>query len=591
MFCLFICSYFASISLINHILTVFSSGLTQPKQVADRLIAALPQPNPVTASVSAAPNGFINIHLSPDLLVNTIAKVVTQGCLPPPVQKKRVLVDFSSPNIAKEMHVGHLRSTIIGDAVCRMLEFVGHDVLRVNHVGDWGTQFGMLITYLLAEYPDFLSNPPDISNLTKIYKESKKRFDEDPQFKETSRLNVVKLQAGDTTCRTIWQSLCDISRKEFQKVYDMLDIKLTEVGESFYNPFIPSVIEELQAKGLVEKDAGMDIVKLPHFTIPLILRKSDGGFGYDSTDMAALKYRLFTLEREWIVVITDAGQANHFHMCFDTAKAAGWVSETHHRLDHIGFGVVCGEDGKRFKTRSSETVRLIDLLQAAKEKMHESLMQRQQQNLEFATQAAAAAAASVSCDTNNNNNATVLAAKKAKNIVPPEEIETAAARIGYGAVKYFDLKQHPETNYIFSYENMLNTKGDTAVYLMFAYARVASILRKAAEEKNLSLAGFSGQASDLLSRHLQTPEERALAFELLQFGDVITTVLHELLPNRLCDYLKEVSVKFTEFVTKCQVLNNETQGVTQARLLLCEATRRTMQQCFALLGIEPCERI
>lgn len=553
-------------------------ALSQPKLVADRIIAALPE-NPVTTAVSAAPNGFINITLSPALLINTITTIVTQGLLPPPLPKKRVLVDFSSPNIAKEMHVGHLRSTIIGDALCRILEFVGHDVLRVNHVGDWGTQFGMLITYLLAEYPDFLTNPPDISDLTRIYKESKKRFDADEQFKETSRLNVVRLQSGDATCRTIWQSLCDISRKEFQKVYDLLDIRLEEVGESFYNPMIPGVIDELRGLGLVQPDEGMDIVKLPHFTIPLILRKSDGGYGYDSTDMAALKHRLFNLKRDWIVVITDAGQANHFHMCYDTARAAGWV--THQRLDHIGFGVVCGEDGKRFKTRSSETVRLIDLLNAARDRMRESLVQRQQQNAEFAAEAAANAT--------TTEEIANLAAKKVKNIVPPEEIESAAQKIGYGAVKYFDLKQHPETNYIFSYENMLNTKGDTAVYLLFAYARLASILRKAEEEKNIVLATFTAQATSLLT--LAAPEERALAFELLQFGDVIGTVLQELLPNRLCDYIKELSVKFTEFVTKCQVLNNDDIAITQSRLLLCEATRRTMRQCFALLGIEPCERI
>eukprot|EP01033_Poteriospumella_lacustris_P005859 gene5859-4209_t len=470
-------------------------SLSQPKLVADRIIAALPE-NPVTAAVSAAPNGFINITLSPALLVNTITTIVTQGLLPPPLPKKRVLVDFSSPNIAKEMHVGHLRSTIIGDALCRIFEFVGHDVLRVNHVGDWGTQFGMLITYLLAEYPDFLTNPPDISDLTRIYKESKRRFDADEQFKETSRLNVVRLQSGDATCRTIWQSLCDISRKEFQKVYDLLDIRLEEVGESFYNPMIPGVIDELRNLGLVQPDEGMDIVKLPHFTIPLILRKSDGGYGYDSTDMAALKHRLFNLKRDWIVAAANA-------------------------------------------TTTEEIAN--------------------------------------------------LAAKKVKNIVPPEEIEASAQKIGYGAVKYFDLKQHPETNYIFSYENMLNTKGDTAVYLLFAYARLASILRKAEEEKNIVLATFTAQATSLLT--LATPEERALAFELLQFGDVIGTVLQELLPNRLCDYIKELSVKFTEFVTKCQVLNNDDIAVTQSRLLLCEATRRTMRQCFALLGIEPCERI
>ncbi len=233
--------------------------------------------------------------------------------------------------------------------MCRILEFCGFEVLRVNHVGDWGTQFGMLITYLQEKFPDILESPPNISDLTLIYKESKKRFDADELFKETSRLNVVKLQSGDFACRAIWTLLCNISRKEFQVVYDSLGVVLEEVGESFYNSMIPGTIEELQQLGLVEDENGMLIVKLPHFTIPLMVRKSDGGYGYDSTDMAALKYRIQQLDRDWLIYITDAGQAPHFHMCFDAGRAANWVGDR--RIDHIGFGVVCGDDGKRFKTR------------------------------------------------------------------------------------------------------------------------------------------------------------------------------------------------------------------------------------------------
>lgn len=317
--------------------------------------------------------------------------------------------------------------------------------MRVNHVGDWGTQFGMLITYLQEQYPDILNHPPNISDLTLLYKASKKRFDEDIQFKETSRLNVVKLQSGDHACRAIWQLLCNISRTEFQKVYDILQVKLFEMGESFYNPMIPQVIEELKQLEFVKEDDGMLIFTMPHFTIPLILRKSDGGYGYDSTDMAALHYRLFELQREWVIVITDAGQATHFYMCFDAARSANWLVPGKHRVDHIGFGVVCGDDGKRFKTRSSETVRLIDLLNTAKDKMKESLLER------------------------------VL---EGKSPLQADEIDRAAGIIGYGAVKYFDLKNNPSTNYIFKYERMLDTKGDTAVYLLFAYARLSSILRK-----------------------------------------------------------------------------------------------------------------
>lgn len=527
-----------------------------PKDVAERIIAAIPV-NPIVAATSSAPNGFINITLSAATMTGAIAGIIQEGVKPPVLPPQQVLVDFSSPNIAKEMHVGHLRSTIIGDSICRLLEFCGFDVMRVNHVGDWGTQFGMLITYLQEAFPDILTNPPNISDLTVIYKASKKRFDEDDAFKLASRNNVVKLQAHDPACTAIWQLLCTISRAEFQKVYDALDIKLTEVGESFYNPLIPGTIQELEELKLVETDeSGMLLLRLPHFTIPLIVRKSDGGYGYDSTDMAALKYRTQTLKRSWLVYITDAGQAPHFHMCFDGARAAGWVPAETHRVDHIGFGVVCGDDGKRFKTRSSETVRLIDLLDAAKDRMKESLRVR---------------------------------GEEGKSALKGEELEAAAKIIGYGAVKYFDLKQNPVSNYIFSYDRMLDTKGDTAVYLLFAYARLASILRKAADERSIDFAPLHQQAQHLLT--IEHPAERALAFELLQLGDVIKSVIADLLPNRLCDYLKSLAVAFTDFVTKCHVLNAESAVVMHSRLLLCEATRRVMAQCFQLLGIGTLERI
>jgi len=335
-----------------------------------------------------------------------------------------------------------------------VLEYCGFDVMRVNHVGDWGTQFGMLITFLQEKYPDILTNPPNISDLTAIYKQSKARFDTDELFKEISRLNVVKLQSGDEACRSIWLLLCDISRREFHKVYQALDVRLDEVGESFYNPIIPEVVNILKGHDVVEEDQGMLIIKLPHFTIPLILRKSDGGYGYDSTDLAALYHRTQTLQREWIIIITDAGQSPHFHMCYDVAKKIYWATENH-RLDHIGFGVVCGDDGKRFKTRSSETVRLIDLLDAAKDRMLVALQGR---------------------------------VEEGKSSLVGDELEVAARIIGYGAVKYFDLKQHPSTDYIFSYDRMLDTKGDTAVYLLFAFARLSSILRKAVEVRSIDLS-------------------------------------------------------------------------------------------------------
>lgn len=522
-----------------------------PREIAEKIVHFMPA-NMLTAEVTTAANGFINIKISTTALVHTLASITKSLHMAPPAMTPlKILVDFSSPNIAKEMHVGHLRSTIIGDALCRTFEFCGHDVMRVNHVGDWGTQFGMLITYLTDTFPDILTSPPNISDLTVIYKASKQRFDTDEDFKERSRLNVVKLQSGDLACHKIWNLLCDISRLEFQKVYDTLEVRLHEVGESFYNPIIPGVIEELQMKGFVLEENGMLIIKLPHFTIPLIVRKSDGGYGYDSTDMAALSHRIRTLHRDWIIIITDAGQSTHFHMCFDTARAAGIV--TTQRLDHIGFGVVCGDDGKRFKTRSSETVRLIDLLNAAKDRMKTGLQARYEEG---------------------------------KTSLQGVDLEHAARVIGYGAVKYFDLKQHPSTDYIFSYDRMLDTKGDTAVYLLFAFARLASILRKAREEKGIDVEDLSKTGELIIT--LEHPAERALAFELLQLNDTIRAVVSDLMPNKICEYLKEVCVKFSDFVTKCHVLN---AAETNSRLLLCEATKRVMATCFHLLGINTLEKI
>ena len=533
------------------------TGPTTPKDIGSLIVHALPE-NDLVSEASVMPNGFINIRVATSLLIKTLANVVSHGVKPPGVTKQKVLVDFSSPNIAKEMHVGHLRSTIIGDCLCRTLEFCGHDVLRVNHVGDWGTQFGMLISYLQEKYPDIHSNPPDIGDLTKIYKAAKERFDADEDFKTLSRSNVVKLQSGDAGCNAIWKLLCDISRREFQRVYDALGIRLTEVGESFYNAMIPPVLEELTQLGLTEKEGELLLSRLPHFDIPLILRKSDGGYGYDSTDMAAIKYRLKTLDRDWLIYITDAGQMGHFHKVFDVAKKAGWTKEGgesgEKRLDFVGFGVVCGEDGKRFKTRSGETVRLIDLLNAAKDRMEVSLNNRKEEG---------------------------------KTNLPSDAIGKAASSIGYGAVKYFDLKQNPATNYVFNYDRMLDTKGDTAVYLLFAYARVASILRKGFDEKKFDPSSLS--ANDLEAKiSLNDPSERALAFELLQFGEVVRSTLNELSPNKLCDYLKEVSIRLTDFVTKCHVLNS---SETESRLILCESTRLVLDKVFGLLGIETLEKI
>lgn len=538
------------------------TGPSMPKDVADRVLRAMP-PNTVITSATAAPNGFINIKLSLDTMKTSIYSIVRDGVKAPVAPKLKILVDFSSPNIAKQMHVGHLRSTIIGDCISKVLEFMGFDVMRINHVGDWGTQFGMLIGHLLDTYPNLLSDRPDldIAGLNELYKASRKRFDEDPIFKERSRENVVKLQAGDAECRAIWDFLCDTSRIEFQKVYDCLKVELKEVGESFYNPLIPSTIVELTSKGLIQISENMKVIKLPHFTYPLILQKSDGGYGYDSTDMAAIRYRSQELSRDWIIYITDAGQSTHFNMCFDAAREAGWLNNESKsvRVDHIGFGVVLdAELGTRLRTRSSDTIGLLGFLVEAQKRMKDSLHAR---------------------------------ASEGKSNVVGEEQDLAAAKIGCGAVKYFDLKNHPTTDYKFSYDRMLDTKGDTGVYLMYAFARINSILRKGKETKGIDISAVSDVFTNPLTICLEHPSERALAFELLQFGDVISVVVKELLPNRICEYLNSVATKATDFVTQCHVLNAPTEDITKSRLVLCEGVKKVMQKCFDLLGIEPLDRI
>jgi len=465
-------------------------------------------------------------------------------------------VDFSSPNIAKEMHVGHLRSTILGESVCRILEYVGHNVHRTNHVGDWGTQFGMLIQYLKEEYPEVASSEeaqmPNITDLTVFYKAAKQRFDDSPEFKKIAQANVVKLQSGDPECRKIWKMLCDVSRLEFQKVYNRLDAKIEEKGESYYNDKIPPVIEEFDKAGLLStEEGGAKCVWVEGHQIPLMLQKSDGGYGYDSTDMAALKYRLHEVGAQRVVVLTDYGQGNHFSMCFGAAKAIGWLDKNQ-RLDHIGFGTVNGEDGKRFKTRSGDTVRLVDLLDEAVKRMEDSLTAR---------------------------------IKEGKAAIKEEDVHEVAEAIGYGAVKYFDMSRNPTSEYKFSYDKMLETTGNTAVYLLYARARLESIIAKAKAEHNCDAEELIKAGETPTVAH---PAERKLVMQLHQWTEVMEQTLDDLYPYHICDYVYNVSIAASDFVTKCKVLGTPEM---KSRLLLCHATTVAMVQCFELLGIRQVKRI
>ncbi|KAI4347049.1 hypothetical protein L6164_007899 [Bauhinia variegata] len=522
-----------------------------PPSVGQAIMKNLPSSEMIECCNVAGP-GFVNVVLSKIWIAQNIQHMLINGIdtWAPRLPFKRAVVDFSSPNIAKEMHVGNLRSTIIGDTLARMLEFSHVEVIRRNHVGDWGTQFGMLIEYLFEKFPNWEDvAEAAIGDLQAFYKASKQRFDSDPVFKERAQQAVVRLQGGESKYRKAWAQICEISRNEFQKVYERLGVHLEEKGESFYNPFIPGVLEELSNKGLIEESEGARVIMVEGVNIPLIVVKSDGGYNYASTDLAALWYRLNKEKAEWIIYLTDVGQAPHFAMIFNAAKRAGWLpadDTLYPRTTHVGFGHVLGDDGKRFRTRSSEVVRLVDLLDEAKSRSKTALLERE----------------------------------TARNW-PEEEVEKTAEAVGYGAVKYADLKNNRLTNYTFNFDQMLNDKGNTAVYLLYAHARICSIIRKSGKDVE--------EIKKIGKVVLDHPDERALGIHLLQFSEVFEEACNNFLPNVLCEYLYNLSEIFTKkFYSNCQVVGSPEET---SRLLLCEATATVMRKCFYLLGVVPVYKI
>ncbi|XP_039136284.1 arginine--tRNA ligase, cytoplasmic-like isoform X3 [Dioscorea cayenensis subsp. rotundata] len=532
-----------------------SAEFKNPKSVGQGIISNLP-PSEMIESTSVAGPGFVNIGLSSTWMAQSIQNMLSNGIgtWAPLLPASRVLVDFSSPNIAKEMHVGHLRSTIIGDTLARMLEFSNAEVFRRNHVGDWGTQFGMLIQHLFETFPNWEDiGEQAIGDLQEFYKASKKRFDEDDLFKERAQEAVVRLQSGEDKYRDAWKRICEISRREFDLVYERLGVHLEVKGESFYNPYIPGVLEELSSKGLIEESEGARVIFIEGQQIPLIVVKRDGGYNYASTDLAALWYRLNVEKADWIIYVTDVGQSLHFTMFFSAAKRAGWLPDSNikafPKTSHVGFGLVLGSDGKRFRTRSSEVVRLVELLDEAKNRSKAELLKRLEESGKLAEWT-------------------------------DEELEKTAEAIGYGAVKYADLKNNRLTNYTFSFDQMLNDKGNTAVYLLYAHARICSIIRKSGKEiEDLKKTGR------IVLGHA---DERILGLHLIRFAENVEEACTNLLPNVLCEYLYDLSDKFSRFYASCQVVGSAEET---SRLLLCEATAVVMRKCFHLLGIQPVYKI
>ncbi|MEY3544753.1 MAG: arginine--tRNA ligase [Cyanobacteriota bacterium] len=535
-----------------------------PRKIAEAVVEQL-KADPVFAELCLEPQiagpGFINLTLKPERLAAEVqARLGDQRLGVPAVQGSApVVVDFSSPNIAKEMHVGHLRSTIIGDSLARVLEFRGHPVLRLNHVGDWGTQFGMLITHLKQVAPEALdtADAVDLGDLVAFYRQAKQRFDDDEAFQTTSREEVVKLQGGDPVSLKAWGLLCDQSRREFQKIYNQLDIRLSERGESFYNPYLEGVVADLEAAGLLVVDDRARCVFLEGVSgkdgkpLPVIVQKSDGGFNYATTDLAAIRYRFGAAPEgdgaRRVIYVTDAGQANHFAGVFQVARRAGWVPEGG-RLEHVPFGLVQGEDGKKLKTRAGDTVRLRDLLDEAVERAEADLRRRLDEEGRSEDEAF---------------------------------IENVATTVGLAAVKYADLSQNRITNYQFSFDRMLALQGNTAPYLLYAVVRIAGIARKGGDLE-------AGAGSEPLQ--FAEPQEWALVRELLKFDAVIAEVEEELLPNRLCTYLFELSQVFNRFYDQVSVLKAE-EPARSSRLALCRLTADTLKLGLGLLGIPTLERM
>ncbi|KAH8854373.1 Arginine--tRNA ligase, cytoplasmic [Schistosoma japonicum] len=526
-----------------------------PLDIAKSIITALPV-NELIQNVDIVPPGFMNIWVQRNFISTEVRKILLHGVTPPFIPNKySVIIDMSSPNIAKEMHVGHLRSTIIGESISRLLSFLGHKVLKLNHLGDWGTQFGMLITHLKDVYPDCETYPP-ISDLQEFYKTSKARFDKEEEFNQRAHLAVVKLQQNDPDYVSAWKQICDISRKEFDDIYRRLGIKnLVERGESFYQSRMEEFVEYLKSQKALQEDEGRLILWPPKCEVPLTVVKSDGSFTYDTSDLTALLHRLHEEKADWVLYVVDNGQAVHLNTVFAGAEMLGYYKPDVQRVQHIGFGVVLGEDKKKFKTRSGDTVRLVDLLNEGLERAKNRLLEKER-NKEL-TEA---------------------------------EFERAQKAVAYGCIKYADLSHSRTIDYVFSFDRMLDDKGNTAVYLLYAYTRIRSIIRNAGySDKSIN------EIIDTLPLNFDHPMEFTLAKALCRLPDILLKIQNDFLLHSLCDYLYDLSCVFTNFYDTCYCIerNQETGDVqiNKERILLCEATARVMKCGFDILGIETVEKM
>ncbi|MFF9025374.1 arginine--tRNA ligase [Streptomyces eurythermus] len=544
----------------NGILALAKKAKANPRELATEVVGRVVTGD-VIQDVEVSGPGFLNITVADKAITGNLAARYADDTgrlgVPTAADPGTTVIDYAQPNVAKEMHVGHLRSAVIGDSVVQLLEFTGENVIRRHHIGDWGTQFGMLIQYL-DEHPHELDHKADrvtgeeaMSNLDRLYKAARKLFDSDEEFKTRARRRVVDLQAGDPHTLAMWQKFVDESKIYFFSVFEKLDMEIRDadiVGESGYNDMLAETCRLLEESGVAVRSEGalcvfFDDIKGPDGKpVPLIVQKSDGGYGYAATDLSAIRDRVFNLKANTLLYVVDARQALHFRMVFETARRAGWLGDDVTAVQ-LAFGTVLGKDGKPFKTREGETVRLVDLLDEAIDR------------------------------------ASAVVREKAQDL-SEEEIAERGAQVGIGAVKYADLSTSANRDYKFDLDQMVSLNGDTSVYLQYAYARIQSILRKAGEVRP--------------APHPELPladAERALGLHLDSFAETVREAAAEYAPHKLAAYLYQLASLFTTFYDKCPVLRAETPEQVENRLFLSDLTARTLHQGMALMGIRTPEKL
>lgn len=533
----------------NGALALAKSVGGSPRDVAQRVLDAAGDLSDVIASTEIAGPGFINIVLADGFVARELAALSSDDRLGvrAAARPRRVVVDYSAPNVAKEMHVGHLRSTVIGDSIVRLVQFVGNEVVRENHIGDWGTQFGMLIEHMLDLGEAEAAAELGVGDLDAFYKEARRKFDADETFKTRARQRVVALQGGDQETLRLWRILVSLSTVYFNEVYRRLDVLLTDddlMGESAYNDLLDPVVERLRVAGLLQVDDGAEVVFPAGFTnrdnepLPMIVRKGDGGYGYAATDLATVIDRVERKGITSMLYVVGAPQAQHLQMVDAVARMAGWMNDDV-EFNHVAFGSVLGSDRKMLKSRSGESIKLASLLDEAVER-------------------AAAAIAEKNPD------------------MPADERARVANMVGIGAVKYADLSGDRIKDYIFDWERMLSFDGNTAPYLQYAHARICSIFRR---------AGIDRASVRSVAPRIDDPRERALAMRLLRFDGAVWDALDGYQPHKMCTYLYDLASDFTSFYEHCPVLKTEDASLRDSRLHLCDITARVMEKGLGLLGI------